>query len=80
MMATIHPKPKLLHLRSDGDDGMQMTVTTSRGEFEVMDVSPEQAAAWSAQLSGFVAQRLKKTSEAEAQATLNRIRQNRGLT
>jgi hypothetical protein len=35
-MVTIHPRPRLIHLRSDGEDGMQMTITTSRGDFEVI--------------------------------------------
>lgn len=68
-------------LRSDGGTGLQITVTTSSNQFEVMDVSPELAAGWCAQLAGFLAETYRARSHAEAEATLERIRrQNQGLS
>jgi hypothetical protein len=77
-MATIHPKPKLVNIRDDGDGGLQLTVTTHRSEFEVMDLTPELAAAWSARLSEFVARKLAARGLAEGEARLAAIRSHGG--
>jgi hypothetical protein len=76
-MSSIHPKPKLVDFRDDGDGGLQLIITTSVQGFEVLDLTPERAAAWSARLAEFVARQLNHRNKAEADARLAAI-QSRG--
>jgi hypothetical protein len=73
-MSTIHPKPKLVNIRDDGDGGLQITITTHRNEFEVLDLSAEDAAAMSARLSEWVSRKLAAKRIAAGEARLEALR------
>lgn len=59
-MATIHPKPRLVSLRDDGDGGLDMIITTARQEFEVLPLTESQAAGMAARMSEWIARRAKE--------------------
>jgi len=59
-MATIHPKPKLLTLRDDGDGGLDIIITTSRQEFEVLPLTEATAGAMAARIADWMARRARE--------------------
>ena len=64
-MVSIHPRPRMILLRSDGDGGLDLTVTTSRSDFEVLPLSRAKAAELAARLTAWLAE---KHREDEARA------------
>lgn len=62
-MAAIHPKPKLVTLRDDGDGGLDIIITTSRQELEVLPLSEATAAMMAARLAEWMARRARQRQE-----------------
>ena len=58
-MPTIHPRPKLAPLRSDGFDGLDLAVTLPDGSFWVWPLKPSEAARWQMLLAEWTSQKLK---------------------
>lgn len=66
-MATIHERPKLAYLRSDGaepEPGLDLVVTLKDGQVLVRPLSPAEAARWLSQLSEFVERRFRRAEKA----------------
>lgn len=65
-MATIHPCPKTVVLRGDGDGGFDLCITTSRQEFEVLPLSRRRAAEMASHLNQWLAEKCKEDEQREA--------------
>lgn len=70
----MHPKPKRLMMRDDGDGGLDITVTTAAGGFEVYALTETEAAMMIRQLAEFLSRRFMADSAEEADAAVQKLR------
>lgn len=73
-MATIHPKPKRLTMRADGDGGLDVFLVNHRGEPECWPISRGDAALFLGQLAEYVGRKFRAADEVDADLAVEKLR------